>query len=251
MELDRSTIFLAFIGEKYCPRVPDVSLLVATRPWIEALQDKSIVEIEVAAALLVNPSKFESRSFVYIREGSFLDSLVGLSTGDYIEKDPVDELAMQAFKKRLRTIENAKIVDGYPGPDQVILDPSRIAPQAATDYMWYANVCSGPSDCAARSAALRHAHVPKADARALAHTTGPEPSPPLLGPVSKLRDACCRAACPACTKHPRLSQLLLRLCSVRQCCTYVAIPFHSFNSMLTSPSASTGARPLCGGARVL
>jgi hypothetical protein len=86
MELDRSTIFLAFIGEKYCPRVPDVSSLVATRPWIEALQDKSIVEIEVAAALLVNPSKFESRSFVYIREGSFLDSLVGLSTGDYIER---------------------------------------------------------------------------------------------------------------------------------------------------------------------
>jgi len=33
--------------------VPDVSKLVPTRPWIESLKDKSIVEIELAAALVL------------------------------------------------------------------------------------------------------------------------------------------------------------------------------------------------------
>ena len=41
---------------RYLPRVPDVSKLVSTRPWIESLKDKSIVEIELAAALVPTPT---------------------------------------------------------------------------------------------------------------------------------------------------------------------------------------------------
>ncbi|KAJ1478165.1 hypothetical protein T484DRAFT_1818609, partial [Baffinella frigidus] len=94
-ELDRSTVFLCFIGDKYLPRVPDVSKMVATRPWIESLKDKSIVEIEIAAALVVDPGKFEGRAFLYLRDSSYLDSVPGMNISDYSESDPIDELGLQ------------------------------------------------------------------------------------------------------------------------------------------------------------
>eukprot|EP00961_Rhodomonas_salina_P189644 2558650-Rhodomonas_salina.8 len=80
-ELDKSTVFLCFLGEKYGFRLDDVDELLPTRPWIESLRGKSMVEVELAAAVINNPDKFRNRAFIYMRNQLYIDSVPGAARG--------------------------------------------------------------------------------------------------------------------------------------------------------------------------
>jgi len=124
-ELDRSSIFLCFVAEKYGVRVEEVGHLVAARPWTENVKGKSIVEFEVAAAIVTNPHKFHGRSFVYMRDPEYVDSVPGLARDDYSESDPVNALALEAFKKRLNSLQGLPVVNDYVSPGSVMEQVSK------------------------------------------------------------------------------------------------------------------------------
>jgi ankyrin repeat protein/tetratricopeptide (TPR) repeat protein len=124
-ELDRCSIFLCFVGQKYGIRVEKVDHLLKARPWVENVQGKSIVEFEVASAIVTDPHKFHGRAFVYLRDSAYVDSVPGLARDDYEESDPTDALALEAFKKRLNSLQGVPVVNDYVGPESVMKQVSK------------------------------------------------------------------------------------------------------------------------------
>ena len=66
-EMDKCSIYICLLGEKYGARVQDVGPL-ATRAWADQMVDKSMVEIEASHALIFEPERFFGRAFVYMRD---------------------------------------------------------------------------------------------------------------------------------------------------------------------------------------
>jgi hypothetical protein len=119
-EIDRSSVFLCFVAEKYGIRVENVDHMIAARPWVENVKGKSLVEFEVASAIVTDPLKFHGRSFVYMRDPAYVDSVPGLARDDYSEADPTNALALEAFKKRLASLQGLPVVKDYVSPMSVM-----------------------------------------------------------------------------------------------------------------------------------
>ena len=124
-ELDRCSIFLCFVAQKYGIRVENVEPLLKARPWVENVQGKSVVEFEVASAIVTDPHKFHGRAFVYLRDSAYVDSVPGLARDDYEESDPTNALALEAFKKRLNSLQGVPVVNDYVSPESVMKQVSK------------------------------------------------------------------------------------------------------------------------------
>jgi hypothetical protein len=119
-ELEQASIFICFIGEKYGVRVDDVQRLGTARPWVENVKGKSLVEFEVASAIITDPHKFHGRAFVYMRDPAYVDEVPGLARDDYSESDPTNALALEAFKKRINAVQGLPVVNNYTTPGSVM-----------------------------------------------------------------------------------------------------------------------------------
>lgn len=119
-EIDRASVFLCFVAEKYGIRVENVDHMVGARPWVENVKGKSLVEFEVASAIVTDPMKFHGRAFVYMRDPAYVDSVPGLARDDYSEADPTNALALEAFKKRLNSLQGLPVVNDYISPMSVM-----------------------------------------------------------------------------------------------------------------------------------
>ena len=119
-ELDKCSIFLCFLADRYGTAFEDLKELTSSWPWLESFSGKSSIEIEIAAAIVIDPDKFRGRSFVYFRDNAYLDSLPGLIRGDYTESDAQYVLALEALKKRLKSITSLPILENYATPEDAL-----------------------------------------------------------------------------------------------------------------------------------
>ena len=146
-EIDRCSIFLCFVADKYgirCPPEPPVfhedenkkdkmarekefkeikeivDKVLVSRPMLKVVEGKSLVEFEVASAIVMDPHKFKGRAFVYTRDPNYVDSIPGLARDDYSESNPENALALDAFKKRLHSLDGVPVVSNYMSPSVVM-----------------------------------------------------------------------------------------------------------------------------------
>ena len=120
-EMDKCSIFLCFLADRYGAVLDGLQELYSSWPWLESFNGKSSIEIEIAAAIILDPEKFRGRSFIYFRDNTYLDSIPGLIRGDYTESDAQYVLALEALKKRLKSIEGLPILENYATPEDAIL----------------------------------------------------------------------------------------------------------------------------------
>ncbi len=112
--------FIALLGERY-GWVPGPDAFTADleeeQPWLHALRDRSVTELEILHGVLNNP-EMADRAFFYFRDPAYAQG----RGSDFLAESPAAAARQAALKERIRAtcaVRKIPLREGYPDPQRL------------------------------------------------------------------------------------------------------------------------------------